>query len=265
MSVPETKSSEITEKINLLSKQDEISPFEVKALQRDIDRLKQVSASEAYMLSGMLFSILRDYPQSKSNHEKALKLSYSPVELVNFAVSMKRLGRTSEALSLYFFASELDPANPRFVSSIIQLMTFAGDFERYSEALARFQKANPEFDIQELENIKTVKSVREHLKSVDIPESEFKLAGSLVEQVLCEFNVATKRMREKLTTFDGVKHVYIEMYVNARDASELVMINERVVESLLGDERLTCWDKIVYNVVGYHRRLQELSATRLLN
>lgn len=252
MSVPETKSSEITEKINLLSKQAEISPFEVKALQRDIDRLKQVSASEAYMLHGMLFSILRDYPQSKSYHEKALSLSYSKVELVNFAVSMKRLGRSSESLSLYLAAAEMEPSNPLYINCIVQLMIFLGDFEKYSDALTRFRRANPSFNIEEIGLVGTLESIREHLNAIGIPESEFKIAGALVEQAFCEFDLTPKRMREMLSSFDGVKHVYIEMYAEAKSASELVQLNERIVELLLGEERLTCWDRIIYNVVGHH-------------
>ncbi|WP_346829403.1 tetratricopeptide repeat protein [Pseudomonas abietaniphila] len=252
MSVPKTKSSEITEKINLLSQQAEVSPFEVKSLQRDIDRLKQSDASESYMLGGMLRSILNDYPGSKELHEKSLKLSYSLVEIVNYAVSMKRLGRSLEALPLYCKAAEMDPANPDHVSNVLQLMTFIGDFEKYDAVLGRFQRANPDFDITELTYVNTIESIRTHLDVVGVPESQFKIAGALVEKALTEFGFNSRHMLERLSNFDGVSHVYVELAVDAKSASELVQVNDRVVQLILECDELTCWDRLVYNVVSFH-------------
>lgn len=253
MSVPETKSSEITERINLLSRQADVTPFEVKSLKRDIERLKQFDASESYMLSGMLCSILRDYAGSRDFHEKSLKLSYSLVEIVNYAVSMKRLGRASESLYFYFKAAEMDPANQAHVNNVLQLMTFVGDFEKYEATLSRFQKANPEYDIRELTYVTTIESIREHLSVAGVPESEFKIAGALVEKALGEFGFNSLHMLERLSNFDGVNHVYVELAVEAKSASELVQVNDRVVELILECEDLTCWDRLVYNVVSFHR------------
>ncbi|SEU10351.1 tetratricopeptide repeat protein [Pseudomonas graminis] len=260
MSVAETKSSEITGKINLLSMQAEVSPFEVKSLQREIDRLKQHDASQAYMLNGMLSSILKDYEGSKTFHEKSLKLSYSLVEIVNYAVSMKRLGRSYESLALYFKASEMDPANPDHFDNILQLMTFIGNFEKYDACLARFRKANPEFDITELTYVSTIESIRKHLEAAGVPESEFKIAGALVEQTLGEFGFNSRHMLERLSNFDGVKHIYIELAVDAKTTAELVQVNDRVVEAILGCEDLTCWDRLIYNIVSFHPNATEEAA-----
>ncbi|MDU8542948.1 hypothetical protein [Pseudomonas syringae group sp. J248-6] len=260
MSVPETKSSEITEKINLLSRQDVVTPFEVKSLQRQIDLLKQKRAGESYMLTGMLSSILGEYPRSKEFHEKSLKISSSLVEIVNYAVSMKRLGHSTESLTLYLRAADMDPANPVYVECALQLMAFTGDFERYEALVSRFHRANPEFNISEIDFVSTINSIRHHLEVVGVPEHEFKIAGALVEQAMSEFGYNAKHMFEQLSNFDSVAHIYVELAVEAKCASDLVKVNNRVVELIIDCDALTCWDKLVYNIVSFHSSAAEDAA-----
>ncbi|MEE4622863.1 tetratricopeptide repeat protein [Pseudomonas alliivorans] len=260
MSVPETKSSEITDKINLLSQQSDVSPFEVKSLQREIDQLRKFDAGEAYMLNGMLCSVLGEYERSKDYHEKTLKLRYSVVEIINYAVSMKRLGRSRESLALYIRASEMDPGTHNHYGCIFQLMTFVGDFEEVEAILARFKKANPGFDTSELHHMKTINSIRRDLAALGVPESEFKIAGALVEKAISEFGFNCRQMSSEISNFDGVNHLYVELAVEAKSASDLVGVNDRVVELILGCEELTCWDKLVYNIIGFHSNDAEKAA-----
>ena len=252
MSLPKTKTSAITNKINLLSQKSSVSPFEVKSLQREIDTLMQVDAGEAYMLGGMLYSLVNDYDQSKLRHEKSLKLSFSLVEIVNYAVSMKRLGRVAEALFLFLKAVDSNPGDQSYVASAFQLMTFSGDFEKFDSVLSRFKKSNPTFDFREMPNVAVIESIREHLQVIGVPEAEFKLAGSLVERALTEHGYHARQMFEKVGSFDGEQHIYVELGIDAKSSADLVSINDRIADLILSSEQLTCWDKLVYNVVCFH-------------
>jgi tetratricopeptide (TPR) repeat protein len=255
MTLPKTKTSAITAKINLLLKKASVSPFEVKSLQREIDTLKQIDAGEAYMLGGMLYSLVGDYEQSKLLHEKALKLSSTIVDYVNYAVSMKRLGRVTEALALYLKVTDINPADKHYVDNVLQLMTFSGDFEKFDYVLSRFKKSNPSFNFDEMSNVSIIESIREHLAKVGVPESEFKFAGSLVESVLIEYGYTAKQLFEKIGTFDTEQHVYVEMGIEAKSASDLVAINNKVAELIITSDQISCWDRLIYNIVSFHQPL----------
>lgn len=260
MTLPKTKTSAITTKINLLLKKASISPFEVKSLQREIDTLKQVDAGEAYMLGGMLYSLVGDYEQSKLLHEKALKLSYTVVDYVNYAVSMKRLGRVTEALALYLKVTDINPADKHYVDNVFQLMTFSGDFEKFDYVLSRFKRANPGFDFDELPNVPIIESIKEHLEKVGIPEAEFKIAGAMVESVLIEYGYTAKQMFEKIGTFDTEQHVYIEMGIEAKSASDLVAINNKITELMITSDQISCWDRLIYNIVSFQQPINNEAA-----
>ncbi|MGV8860152.1 MAG: tetratricopeptide repeat protein [Pseudomonas sp.] len=249
MPVPQLATASITDRIQILSSQNSILPFDVKALQRDIERLKAVSAAEAYMLSGMLNAALGDYEGSKDMHMKGLRLSMDEVGLVNYGISMRKLGRLQEAKSNFLKAFDRSPGSLEIFQKVVQAFTFLCDYEEFEEVVARFAKANPNYALEGVECMETSRAIIDHLESLDIPLSEYRLVGAFIEQTMIEFGLVNDSMHERLSHFDGVPHVYVEIPLPVKSANQLVAINDRIAELVLGCDDISSWDKLVVNFV----------------
>lgn len=96
MPAPQLAIASISHRIQALSSPESILLFDVKAIERDIEHLKAISVAEAYMLTGMLKSILGDYDASNEMHQRFLHLSTGDVGLVNEIALVQQL-MTAEA------------------------------------------------------------------------------------------------------------------------------------------------------------------------
>lgn len=249
MLAPQLATASITDRIQALSRQESILPFDIKSIQRDIERLKTASAKEAYMLSGMLNAALGDYDSSKEMHLKSLRLSMDVVGLVNYGISMRKLGRISEARDIFQKAFDLSPADPMIFEKLIYTSTMLCDYFKVEESIFQFERSNPGYDIEGMKCMETFRSIRSHLDSLDIQLQEYKIVGAFIEQAMLEFGVVNERMQERLSNFDGVPHLYLEVPVPVKSAQQLVAINDRIADLVLGCDEIVSWDKLVVNFV----------------
>lgn len=249
MSVPNSKGEEITARIEALSKRSEVTPFEVRSLKKDIEKLISVNAAEAYMLGGMLAAITGDYAESKELHEKSLRLVADVVGYFNFGVSMKTVGDLTLAKKMFDKTSELVPGDQELLVHRLQTMAFLLDYNALDSIVADFKKANSTFDIEAL---KAVQDAREFIGRVGghgISIEQISKVGLHIEHALMKHGLSTTHMVEKVSNFDGVSHIYIELNVDANSASQLVEVNEYLMDLILEDSAIVDWDKIVVNVV----------------
>lgn len=250
MAIPQLATASLTDKIQALSGQETILPLEVKAIERDIDRLKAVSAAEAYMLNGMLKAALGEYEESKDLHQKSLRLSRNDVGLVNYGISLRMLGRYTEAKVSFLQALRMVPGSQSIFEKIIHTSTFVCDYEDLERIVSEFAKANPNCVMEDLQCMKNANLIVSHLKELEIPLSEYKLLGRFIEQTMIEFGLVSGLMSERLGSFDGVKHMYVEIPMPVKSAAQLVEINDRIAELVLGCDEIQSWDRLVVNFVG---------------
>lgn len=251
MPVPDSKGSDITLRIEALSKRNDISPFEVKSLQREIDKLMAVSAAEAYMLGGMLAAIIGNRDESRSLHEKSLKLEYDVVGVFNYGVSMKKVGKLSLAKQEFAKAFEMAPGDTEIFEHSVQTMNFLLDYSQFESVVDFMRRARPDFDISDNPEVLIARSVIEHLESLDVSIGEFRAFGLHAEQALLKYDLSAIWVSERYSHFDGAPHIYVEFLVDSNSASVLYDVNEYLMDLVLGDECLKSWDKIILSV-GRH-------------
>lgn len=249
MPVPQLATAAITDRIQSLVGREVIPPFELKSIERDIERLKGANAAEAYMLSGMLSAALGDYDSSVDSHQKSLRLITDDVGLVNYGISLLKLGRLKEAQANFLKALERSPGSIKILEKIVRTFVLLCDYERFEEVIARFMKANPASVFEDMQCMKDAKSILGHLERLEIPLSEFKIVGGFIEQAMIEFGLVAANMHERLSSFDGVQHIYIEIPLEVRSAQQLVAINDRIAELILGCDEVTSWDRLIVNFI----------------
>jgi tetratricopeptide (TPR) repeat protein len=250
MLAPQLATASITDRIQALSRQESILPFDVKSIQRDIERLKTASAKEAYMLFGMLHAALGEYESSKEMHLKCLRLSMDVVGLVNYGISMRKLGRASEARDIFQKAFELSPADPMLFEKLMHMSTMLCDYSNVENLILQFEKSNPSYDIEGMKCMETFRSIESHLDLLKIPLHEYKMVGAFIEQTMLEFGVVNESMHERLGNFDGVQHLYLEVPVPVKSVQQLVAINDRIADLVLSCDDIVSWDRLVVNFVG---------------
>lgn len=249
MPVPDSKGSDITKRIEKLSKRSDISPFEVKSLQKEIDRLMTVDAAEAYMLGGMLAAMTGDLDNSKALHEKSLRLECDVVGLFNFGVSMKKVSNFTLALELFAKAAELSPGEFEIATHRLQTMSFLLDFTGFSCVFDELVKTHPGKNVQEMPAVLNAQGIMESLNALDISIDEYSKFGRHVEKSLLERGLSAFEVTQHISSFDGVSHMYAEYHVDVTSAELLVEVNELLMENIISDESLEGWDKVVINIV----------------
>lgn len=250
MVVQATKSAAITQRLNELAQSTSPSEFELRALLREVEQLKSVDAACYYMLRGMVFSLSHKYEDSKEYHEKSLKLAAgSAVFYVNYALSMRRLGRSLEALNLVLKALELEPSSQATLREVLLTMIYAGDFSSFESVREKFLKANPAIEFEGIEEAAKVMSIRKDIERVGIPSEEYKIAVGIVEKILYDNSLVSVSSMISSSGYDGVLHLSTYYGVDLTSSAILKKVNDEIADAMAGAENLTCWDQMVFNVV----------------
>ncbi|MCF5687032.1 MULTISPECIES: tetratricopeptide repeat protein [unclassified Pseudomonas] len=249
-----TKSADLTNKLNDLAGKSKLSEFEVRHFRREVEQLKSVSAAEYYMLNGMLCSVLGDYENSKDNHEKSLKLSRDHVDLINYGLSMRRLGDTSMSLDLMLQAFDLVPNSEDVFNEVCLSMILRGDFSSYDSVLGKIKRANPAVDLSRVPHYGNLLHVRECLAVCEIDEAEFTRVFGVLNKVLDSYALSVEDLDVNTSTFDSVRHVSVFVKVTCEDPRDLLMINEELADGVISLDGLDCWDRLVLNAVNYTPR-----------
>lgn len=249
MPVPNSKGEDITKRIEEISKRSDVSPFEVKSLQRDIDNLMAVDAAEAYMLGGMLAAMTGNRAEAQALHEKSLRLKCDVVGLFNFGVSMKKVNNLSLAKELFSRADAISPGDLQVASHRFQTMNFLLDYEEFEDVMTNLQKAHPGINAQEIPEVQVAQGIIDNLSGMGVSLGEYRRFGQHAEQALLQFDLSATHIVQRVSSFDGVPHIYAEYHVEINSADVLVEANEALLERILGDESLANWDKVIINIV----------------
>lgn len=249
MPVPNSKGIDITARIETLSKRNDVSPFEVKSLQRDIDRLTSVDPAEGYMLGGMLAAMTGKREIARSLHEKSLRLEYDVVGLFNYGVSMKKVGELTLAKSIFVKADELAPGDKDVFAHHVQAMNFSLDYRNFHQVVSSMEKTRPEWDVREVADVNLAYDIVEQLEALEVSLVEYSKFGVHVEQALLKYDLSSTHVSEHFSHFDGVPHMFTEFFVDSNSAAVLYDVNEHLMDLILGDEALINWEKVVLSVV----------------
>lgn len=249
MSVPNSKGRDITVRIEALSKRLDVTPFEVKVLEREIDKLVAVDAAEAYMLGGMLAATTGKRDESKVLHEKSLRLLTGVVSYFNYGVSMKTVGNLTLANELFEKAAELVPGDSQVFKHRLQTLAFLLDYEEFETVVDKVKRSGPPFDVDELRPVIEAREFIRQVSDLGISLAQLKKVGLHLQHVLLQCDLNVSQILERISHFDGVSHVYVEASVDATDAKQLVDVNERLMDLILEDPSIDDWDRIVVNIV----------------
>ena len=248
MAVQQTKASELTDRLNSLASQSgRLSTFEAHAVKREIEKVKQASLPEYYMLLGMLYSIAGEYQKSVESHRKSIAQLGDMVDYANFGLSLMRLGRSDEAIAQLLRAFEMSVVRDSF-SDLLRAMMFAGDFSFFDHAVELFSKYHPETDVSQNNTVRSIVQIRNALSLACVPEAEYRSAMGLVERLVTDNGYRMTAALVQSGSFDGVQHVYAELHVAAVDAKALVCLNDMIASAIIESD-FTSWDRMVFNAV----------------
>lgn len=87
------------------------------------------------------------------------------------------------------------------------------------------------------------------LQQLNISREDYNRATQLVAQALEETGLHGDLMHERLGSYEGTEHLYLEIPVIVDSVDQLVRANDRVAALLLGSDGISQWDRIVVNLV----------------
>lgn len=253
MPVPLTIAHTITDQINLLAARDRNSEMDLRRVKKEIEKVKNADAAQYYMLLGMFYSVTGDDGESRSNHERSLKLSSELVFLENYAFSLKRLGAVADSLKLILRAFEMAPTED-VLDEVAQLMIYAGDLCDFERVVQRYEKSNPGKNPDDQASVLYVRKAIEKLERAKVSFDDFKQSMALVKDLLSRkgFENTIKALSFKSGSFDDVPHVDIAIKTNIFSTDVLFDLNEEIAEVMAGAEHIEAWNRLVFTVCDYH-------------
>lgn len=224
--------------------------LEKKRVLRSIEPLKTVDVVSYYSFMGVYYSILGDYESCRAEHLKALKLSSKPELFLNYAVSIRRLGRYSESLSILISGGRSNFTAVDYISEICETVYITGDFGGFDSALEVFSRANPEVQLQDVWAIKKVLELRRVLKLAGVPEREYCHAMTIVNQVLISNGFSNRFTMVSSGGLDGVPHISTRFAVPVTQSKLLSQINDQFADAIISDDELSSWDRLIFTAVS---------------
>lgn len=244
---PQTKANEIMGQLKQLEQKPEAIDWDFAVVKREIDSLKRIDAVSYYMLCGMLNCIKGNATGCIAEHERSVNLAPTDiVVLVNFAISLRKLGRYSDSLNLIEKASSLEPSNIRLISEALTSTLVSGRFSVMEKLIDRASRATNKAsdEISQVANYRAFRHLIEHFK---LSESIFVKLGSIVEELIQKLgkNISGSAvMHHKVA---DVPYIAIEFSLPL-SGPQLAEVNNGFMERFFADDSLEdAWGKVVYN------------------
>lgn len=249
MPVQLTKTSNITDQINLLSKSSAINEMDVRRVKRDIEQVKKVDLAEYYMLLGMFHSVIGNENECRDNHEKSLRLSSEAILLANYALSLKRFSASENVLDLFLRAFNAEPTTEALID-LLQAMIYAGDLREFDSVVAKYAKAHPGESFEQYGFYRYVKKVQSHLEKAHISSSDFRASMQIVTGIFVSTGNAghVEAMNIKDGSFDGVSHIEIEILLKQQSVSSISEINDLIADAMACADSIEAWNRLVFTV-----------------
>lgn len=260
MAVQLTTSSEIIDQLILLAENEKPGDFVVQRIKREIEKLRTTSPVEYYMTLGMLHSVLGNEKECRQNHDRSLKISNADVLLLNYAHSLRRLGRNGDAVPLMLRAFDVSPTEGVF-SETLQAMFYSGDLSGYETVLDKFRRTHPGVRLESISAVCYIDNLKSCLDQASVSLSEFHEGMKIVEKVLLD---STKyRLLEAIKIFsggfEGVPHISIRILLKDPKVDDIVQVNEAIADAFADQESIEAWDRLVISA-SEHTEADRLSA-----
>jgi tetratricopeptide (TPR) repeat protein len=246
MPLPQPITGEITHQLNAIKDASQLDQMAVQRLKNSIEKVKSVDLAQYYMLYGMYFSLFGDVDSSIEFHEKSIKQLLHPVMLTNYGFSVKRFGLGQKSFELMRRAFTVDPAEENFEVTIGAAIN-GGIFDDVDEVIEKYSKLHPADKVRERPDVRYLNLIRESLKRVDIPESDYKEAFKLAEQVLASFNYMVTVVNVDTSVFDKVPYLSVEIAAPFESGKEIANIQDGIAQAMVESDIAT-WDRIIFTL-----------------
>jgi len=252
MPVQLTIAHDITDQINLLADREKPFDMELARVKREIEKVKGADAAQYYMLLGMFYSVVGNEAESRSNHERSLRLNSDIIFLENYAFSLKRLDAGVEALELLLRAFEQAPTD-EVLEEVAQAMIYSGDFAEFEHVVQRYERANPEKNAESIRSVRYIATALDRFARAKISIEDFKLSMALVKSVLSRKGLSNgiETMTFSSGSFDEVPHVDIVVRVKASSSDVLFDLNEEIADAMACSEDIEAWNRLVFTVCDH--------------
>jgi len=147
-----SKYPDLVEKLNQFSATSEVSSFDLIRLKKEAEEIKEnVDLASGFALFGMISCLEKDERQVRSFFKRAIQQSGGELShILNFSVSLKKLGFFEEAYGYAFEAYEQDPVNLACIDLTIEMACILNkkvDFKKFATAWSKITKENHSLEI----------------------------------------------------------------------------------------------------------------------
>lgn len=205
---PLNASTALFKRLSDAASRDVPSEFEVRRLKQDAEPLMASDPGEAHQILGGLATIERDEEAMRSHHEQALRFDHRPSAYSNYAISLQRFGRFSEAVTFALIAAEAQPENLALLRRVLRYHVFSGNLTAAVAAAETLRRRAPEDSdpmIKMSEDIKRILEIR------GIDESEWRQSVEIAFDLLAERKLGYTRT--DMRVFDEPGEEGVTLYI----------------------------------------------------
>lgn len=244
---PQSKSSEIIDKIAALSDRGDATQMEVFRLKREIDSLAGDSAVR-FMLLGMLGAAARDVPSVAKNFEAALKHHSDIVILMNYVAALRRVAQFVEGVAVARRAFERYSASPAAYECLLSSMVHSGDFDGFEEATERFLASYPDYNLDESQHFAQVLEVRGNLEWLGVDLSIFKRAMACAAETLVQSACFPWASSITVVKEDGFAYLCVDFKVPGLSEDDFIRVNDAIADRMADAEDPSALSSLVFMV-----------------
>lgn len=100
LGLPNTKYNDLLDRISSLTRDQINNDIFIKRLKFDVEKVKNADIATYHMLMGIFYAVLRQPEDCIRHHEISINLDSRPETVVNYGISLKKLGLPQKALDV---------------------------------------------------------------------------------------------------------------------------------------------------------------------
>jgi tetratricopeptide (TPR) repeat protein len=223
---PQTLTNELLERLSVFDLDNVPSEFEAQLFIREAKKLIKVDASESWMITGIIYSLIGEYKKTKNAFDKSLSFAPQDFEtvVVNYARALKILGKLEESYEVI---------EKHFVKDSFMLSDHA---YLYALHIGLFEKAKYyhdnllKFPSHDKSNTTYLSSLIDACKELDVSEEELNLISLLVTDSIYKYKKIPLQSSVEVN-FEDHNSLILSFYIDAK-SDTLAKIEFDVVSKL---------------------------------
>jgi tetratricopeptide (TPR) repeat protein len=252
MATPQLKTSDIMDRIEALPKGLARSDFQVRQIQREIDKLRGVDPASAYMLDGILCTALRDFENAVAAHRNAVQLDPGREAIrYNFFASLSMFGHFKEASEVIAEMLRLGMVDDTNIKCGIWMSTLAVKHDLAKELIRKYSDLIQKQDLREgIKHMEENNSVIQHFlgQSLSLKKDADRLYNH-VQSTLEKNTASVIGMDTIVSHFYGQKVLHLN-YIVEEGAEKIIALNDELIEEVSSDEEIESWDSLIVAFVN---------------